>query len=425
MRATSLATRASWAAFASAGLAAATAAAASSVFADALVLRATDRRLEAAAGELVHEVDAAPPESLAALVAEEQEEANVSGVRLALYGSDGVVTGDRNVPAVTACTSMAGHRVCSVAGRRGTAVASLPHATPVALLVLAAAAAATFAGAVAWLLARVLSRRAVAPLLRLRERIAGLPLVPAVDLGADDGVLEVDELRATIRLALARMQDSVERSSRFAANAAHELRTPLTTLRAELELLAEKPDAGADAAITTALRKVNQLQTLTERLLVLATPEENTESFELVSLRDVVDDVLADLPEADRARVEANGDEDAFVRGDAAALRSVVTNGLSNALKLASRVDVELSRDGDTAVLAIDDDGPGVSEEHRARMFEPFARIPGNRAPGHGLGLALVAHVARWHAGEARLLASRRHPQGARLEVRFPVSSSG
>lgn len=427
-RRTTLSARAAWAALASAGVAAAIAAVAASVFADAVVQRGLDRRLSAAASELVHELDSASAaRSLDAIVREEQDEVAVSGVRLVVYGPTGTrLAGDAAVPRGDGCRTRDELRSCGVLASNGNVVVAAGlRETNTGLLALAAAAAAAIAALVAWLIARALSRRAVAPLVRLRSRIADLPLdatssLPPIDLGTDEGVSEVDDLRSALRVLLTRMRESLDHSSRFAANAAHELRTPLTSLRAELELLAEHPAEGADS-LATALRKVDQLQTLTERLLLLATPRENTETFELLSLRDVIDDVLADLTESERERIRTIDDADVLIQGDAAALRILVSNGLSNALKFAEHVEVELGVEDGQAVLALDDDGPGVSEEVRASVFEPFVRGQTKRVPGHGLGLALVAHVARWHSGTAELLPSRRRASGARLEVRIPA----
>ena len=338
--------------------------------------------------------------------------------------------------------SARGLRVCGVRAGDARVVAGTLRQTSYGSLALAAAAAAALAGGVAWILARRLSHRAVEPLARLQTRIASLSLetthpVALAELGADEGIAEVDALRGALEALLARMHDALERSSQFAASAAHELRTPLTSLRAELELLAEgarAPDEGPDAAegdaasaraLGVALRKVAQLQALTERLLVLATPSGGgSQHEELVSLRDVLDEALTALPADDLARIAVSeGDADAVVRGDALALGMAVSNGLSNALKYGDRVRLELDQASDRGIVAIEDDGPGVPESERARVFAPFARGGGaSGVPGHGLGLALVAHVVKRHGGRARLTAPRHGPRGARLELEFPLA---
>ena len=452
----SLATRAAWAALLSAGFAAALAAVVASGFADALLQRGTDRRLLGAASELAHELD--EPNgfpSIEAAVSAEQDEATSTGIRFAVYDSNGAaLAGDRHVRAIAeSCKTMNELRICGVPTPSGVRVfAATLNGSRAELFLLSALTAASLAAAVAWAMGRVLSRRAVAPLVRLQTRIANMHLEIAPraragpgDLGANEGVSEVDDLRGAVSLLLSRMHDALDRSARFAANAAHELRTPLTALRAELELLAEE-EPFLDASDTTgnrvassdvpampfaipsqkslqrALRKVVQLQSLTERLLVLATPEtSNDGASELVSLRDVVDEAIANLAEDDRSRITVPDGADILVRGDSAALGIVVSNGISNALKFGRNAVLEIGTEGEYALVAIDDDGPGVSEADREAAFEPFARgSAAHRAPGHGLGLALVAHVAKCHGGHARLTANHRGLHGARLEVRLP-----
>jgi signal transduction histidine kinase len=427
----SIAARAAWAAFASAGFAAALAAILASVLADLFVLQRTDLYLVTVATEVTRELGSADDvATIESVLRDEQQEVTSTGIRLAIYGSAArPLAGDTNVPSIEGhrCTTVGVLRVCSVPvrGERHVVAATLRE-TSSRSVAIAAFAAAALAGCVAWGLARVLSRGAVGPLVRLQGRLAGLPLdgaTPARALGEDEGVAEVDELRAGLHTLLGRMHDALERSSNFAASAAHELRTPLTALRAELELMVEAKDAISPDSLRVALRKVAQLQSLTERLLVLATPDGGgDEGLEVVSLRDVVDEALSLLPAEEAARISIEEETDACVLGDAPALGMLVSNGLSNALKFGNRVRLEIRSMDGTAVLAIEDDGPGVPEGDRARMFEPFARGGGaKRVPGHGLGLALVAHVAKRHRGRALLTGARHVPKGTRLEVQLPL----
>jgi two-component system, OmpR family, sensor histidine kinase MprB len=444
VRSTSIAARAAWAAFASAGFAAAIAAVAASAFAEILVLRQTDEHLIDAATELARELRTAhDAPAIENVVRDEQQEATSTGIRFAIYGpSARPLAGDTNVPLVERpCATNGDLRICRVSAPGGTdVVAATLRKTAHTLLGLAALVAAALAGCVAWAIARVLSRRAVGPLVRLQACIASMPFEgatraapPLESLGSDEGVAEVDALRGALRSLLGRMHDAIERSSHFAANAAHELRTPLTALRAELELMAEAEpietggragDSSAPLALSlrVALRKVAQLQSLTERLLFLAMPDGSGEdAFEVVSMRDVVDEAIAALAPEDASRVAIADEADLFVRGDPAALGIALSNGLANALKFGAHVSLETFVHDDLAVVAIEDDGPGVPEDERARMFEPFVRGAGsNRVQGHGLGLALVAHVSKRHRGRACLTAARNGPRGARLEIRLP-----
>jgi signal transduction histidine kinase len=221
---------------------------------------------------------------------------------------------------------------------------------------------------------------------------------------------------------------ALEQAQRFAANAAHEIRTPLTAVRAELDLLAESAAPAHDLAadLSAARSKVADLILLVEKLLVLATPKQiANEPNEVVSLRDVLEDVVSGL-EPDQVRRVQLSDADALVRGDATLLASMFANALVNALKFGNEVRVELTvKEGIVSVI-IDDDGPGIAEADWERVFEPFYRDRSpqhRRQPGHGLGLALVRHIAESHGGGAFF----QHPRqtGARLELVLPAMDDG
>jgi signal transduction histidine kinase len=88
-------------------------------------------------------------------------------------------------------------------------------------------------------------------------------------------------------------------------------------------------------------------------------------------------------------------------------------------------IRAEVRRVEAQAIIAVEDDGPGVPESERERIFAPFYRSPGLRIPGDtglGLGLALVRQVARYRGGDVVYIA--RQPTGSRFEVRLPISPS-
>jgi two-component system sensor histidine kinase TctE len=291
----------------------------------------------------------------------------------------------------------------------------------------------------AWFASRPISRAVVAPLTRLRERIAVLDVdaISKADLGADEHIIEVDALRHTLGQLIVRVDRSLSEAHRFAANAAHELRTPLTSVRAELELLVEgmteerglegaregRGVEGAREGALAAQQKLADLAVLVERLLILSVPARSmVDAHEIVSLRDLLEDVVEALPRSDAARV-ALSDEDALVRGDAALLHTMTSNAIANGLKFGHRVTTELTLQGDEAILHVEDDGPGIDPQERERVFEPFFRSPDalrRRLPGHGLGLALIRHVAQTHGGQASF-AERTPGQGTRLVIRLKL----
>jgi signal transduction histidine kinase len=234
---------------------------------------------------------------------------------------------------------------------------------------------------------------------------------------------ELEELRASIVELVRELGGALSSARGFAAEAAHELRTPLTTIAGELELLEEKAPPEDVAAVAAARRRVFDLVTLVQRLLILAQPDALALAHaSAVDLADVLDAVRGALPPERRERVRGEADEDVLVRGDAALLGALLTNAVDNALKFSTdEVRVRIHRVAGEAVLEVSDRGPGIAEEERERVFEPFYRSRGARksgALGHGVGLALIAHVARVHGGSARIDSAP--GEGTRLEVRLP-----
>ncbi|MBL8915432.1 MAG: HAMP domain-containing histidine kinase, partial [Archangium sp.] len=374
-----------------------------------LVQRAEDKNLVNAAITLATELDSgehgAPEETLR----HETAELSHAGIVFAVARPSGErLEGDARVPLPGAgsCISGSALRACAVGSKAGFTVAAAAAHSELGFFFVAAALLATLlAAAAAFAAGRPLSRTLLEPMSRLQERIDALGPGPG-DVGPEVGLLELDRLRAAVLSLHSRLADALAHAERFAADAAHELRTPLTAVRAELELLAER-QSEIPAELKQALATVARLGGLIDKLLVLARPLSETHlANEAVSLRDVVEDVLAELPAPERERVTVHGEADATVRGDPTLLHAMLSNAISNALKFGSRAAVEVVPEPSDAeaVLRVDDDGPGVPQAERDRVFQPFVRSARARTEGvagHGLGLALIRHIARLHGGTA------------------------
>ncbi|MCE9620803.1 MAG: HAMP domain-containing protein [Actinomycetia bacterium] len=214
---------------------------------------------------------------------------------------------------------------------------------------------------------------------------------------------EIARLASTMNEMLERVQSSVERQQRFVADASHELRSPLTRVRTELEVDLDHP-ATADAAAThrSVLEEVGHLQQLVDDLLHLARADVASVEFDnVVELAPLIEHEVARLAQ-DRVRVSTSLG-DLSVLGDATQLARLVRNLLDNAIRHAtSEVAVACVGMGDVVRLTIDDDGPGIPQHERVRMFERFARMDEARttgAGGTGLGLAIAHDIVDRHGG--------------------------
>ena len=242
-----------------------------------------------------------------------------------------------------------------------------------------------------------------------------------------DGDDEIARLGATFNRAAERLDTLMAQQKQMVATASHELRSPLARIRMGLELVSEEPDPERRQARVRQLHgDVVELDGLIEELLLHARADARTAAPapQAVELKTVIDE------EAARTGAAVQEGPPIVVEGDAVMLRHMVRNVLENAQRHGARepavppaVRATIAVDGNQARLTIDDEGPGIPEEDRERVFAPFYRRPGGAgAPsGHGLGLALVRQVARYHGGDAVCHANPAGA-GARFEITLPLT---
>jgi len=252
------------------------------------------------------------------------------------------------------------------------------------------------------------------------------------------GPAEVRGMAASFNAMLERLSASaalreraLEATRRFAFDAGHELRTPLTTVQATLSALHRHPDIAAEQRATMledALEEQRRLVVLLDGLQALARGDATSPDHEEIDLADVVTRAVADV----RARYPATTfeldlpDAPSPVRGWEPGLRLLVTNLVVNAAHHGrdnGTVRVALSVSS-PLVLTVDDDGGGIPEPDRERIFEPFLRLDAaTERSGTGLGLALVAQQAREH--HATIDVGTSPAGGARVTVSFdPMRTS-
>jgi signal transduction histidine kinase len=272
------------------------------------------------------------------------------------------------------------------------------------------------------LAAWVLIGRALRPVRVMTQCAAGIADATAPErLAVPAARDELGELARTLNGMLDRLAEAAHRQREFVSDASHELRSPIAASRAQLEVALAHPERTEPTAVLCGvLAETTRLEMLVADLLALARLDERqTLPYEEIDLDDLV------LDEAGRTRavaIDARGLMAIKMSGERKSLRHLVRNLLDNAARHAvSRVEVSIRLDDGAPVLVVDDDGPGIPDADRARVFERFTRLSSSRSRddgGAGLGLALVRRVAEQHGGT---VGADRSPQGgARLEVRFP-----
>lgn len=274
----------------------------------------------------------------------------------------------------------------------------------------------------------VLIGRALNPVEQIRARVAGIGagrLDERVPIPSTRD--EVAGLAITMNRMLDRLQAAQQAQRQFVSDASHELRSPLATLTATLAVA----DADVSGRAWRDLHDVMaaeaaRMGTLVENLLLLARADDQ-------GLRIVVVEVdLDDLLEAEAHRLRTSSGvsvstaiEPARMLGDRLQLSQLLRNLVDNASRHAhSSVRLDLTVSGEVATITVDDDGPGIPETERERVFERFVRLDESRdraSGGAGLGLPIVREVTRGHAGAVAVGSSP--GGGCRVIVQLPVQA--
>jgi signal transduction histidine kinase len=244
---------------------------------------------------------------------------------------------------------------------------------------------------------------------------------------------ELGRLSAVLNDMLARLERSFGAVRRFGADAAHELRTPLTILKGEIEVTLRSLPARDETQQTLAscLEEVNRLNSVVEDLLLMARMEGNALSAlpSRVDLAEVLHDAAPALSElAARAGNQCTVAPAVplWVEGYESLLFRLVFNLAENAIKFTpsgGTIEVTLVQADGSAVLQVEDNGPGIAPEAQEHIFNRFYRgDPSREGSGTGLGLALVRAIVELHQGQIHL--SSELGKGSCFRVTLPLAGS-
>ena len=238
---------------------------------------------------------------------------------------------------------------------------------------------------------------------------------------------EVSHLALTLNRMLDRIESSVHQLHTITDSLAHDLRSPLTAIRGKLEMsLSTTTDGEQAEPIVSAIDELDRLTDFLNKSLDVAEAKADALRLTLsaIDFNDLLR-VMLDLYEPSMSekglRVNMRSRGTVRIFADTALIHRMIANLLDNELKHlppASTLTIELQSAEDTALLILEDDGPGFDPEVLLLLFE--RRVKGRDSNGHGLGLAFVDAVARAHGGT--VTASNRESGGARISVSLPLA---
>lgn len=243
--------------------------------------------------------------------------------------------------------------------------------------------------------------------------------------------LEIKPVISELNQLFFRLHQAFEREKRFAADAAHELKTPLAALRTQSQVaISTQNSEERNSSLENIIASVDRSTHIVQQLLTLSrlVPEAITnDDFNEINLYKLAAEIIAQLvPEAINKNIEIElvvEDESIFVPGIPTALGVLIRNLVDNAIRYTPRggsVTVSITQHNSSVLLRVQDNGPGIPPELRARVFERFFRTLGTKTSGSGLGLAIVAQIASLHNAEVTL-GQPEQGTGLVIEVLFPT----
>jgi two-component system, OmpR family, sensor histidine kinase TctE len=268
-------------------------------------------------------------------------------------------------------------------------------------------------------------KRGLRPLARLSDEIKARSAGDLRPIDAAGAPEETRPLVGALNDLLHEVAAASHKQQRFLADAAHQLRTPLAGLRAHTELALAQPIPEACRAQLEQVHSATiRTARLANQLLALARAEPGARSITTkVDLKGIAGGEADDWVRQSLARDIDLGFEleAASVDGDAFLLREAMSNLVHNAIEYShrgGRVTVRTGRRNGHAYLEVEDDGPGIAPQERARVLERFYRVPGTPGTGSGLGLAIVREIAASHA--ASMFVDDGAAGGCRVGITFP-----
>lgn len=270
--------------------------------------------------------------------------------------------------------------------------------------------------------------RGLKPLRSISETIGLKDSSNLSPIGMERVPKEIRSVVDSLNQLLQRLDEALKVQRQFTADAAHELRTPLAAIQIHIDNLERSENEAERKESLDKLREsVKRSTHMVQNLLTLARqqPEASEMLFQKVDLnhllKTVADEYLLFAEEKNISLTVLAEEQPAFVEGDEHSLGILIENLLQNAILYTQdggRVEAGLVKDGHTLILSVCDNGLGIAEEDRTRIFDRFYRVLGTKTTGSGLGLSIVKAIADKHNAHISVTGNN-GDKGTRFSVSF------
>ncbi len=244
-----------------------------------------------------------------------------------------------------------------------------------------------------------LATRTGGPLRRLTEAAEKLGRGEQIPPVPEEGPEDIRRLASAFNRMQGRLRRFVEDRTGMIAAISHDLRTPITTMRLRAEFI-EDEDIRRKIVET-----LDEMKAISEATLAFSREEATTEPTRQIDINALLGSLCADLSELGWPVEFTEGDR-LVRRCRPDALKRAFGNVIENAVRYGTRAKVRTASSGDAAEIIIEDDGPGIPENDRERVFDPFVRLEHSRnrnTGGTGLGLSIARTILRNHGGDVLL----------------------
>lgn len=293
-----------------------------------------------------------------------------------------------------------------------------------------------FVGIVISVLLIMLMRSFFAPLYGMTAAIGEMSkgnFGSRISIGKSKG--ELSELADTFNKMSARMELLEESRNNFVSDASHEMKTPLATMKILVDSLLSQPDVDKEVSnefLGDVSHEIDRLNYLINDLLTLVRMDKTEVHPSLVPIQitDLLDKVrhkLQPLAAMKGITIYFKAEGDPTVLGDAMKLQQAFSNLVDNAIKYSAEdtgITISLTKDNQNAIIAIADQGIGISQEDQVRIFERFYRVDKARSRetgGTGLGLSIVDNIVKAHGGNISI--ASRKDEGSTFTVILPLQT--
>ena len=278
----------------------------------------------------------------------------------------------------------------------------------------------------------LIARKTLKPIKQISEAAfqigKGDDLKKRIELG--DGSDELHQLADNFNEMFVRLERSFEKEQQFTSDASHELRTPMSVIMAQCEYSLEKPRTAEEyeAALSVIQRQGRKMSGLINDMLDFTRLDMKTDrySLEQFNLSESVTSLCSDMALIRENNIELTYDQieqNILYTGNKALLVRALTNLISNAFRYGKEnghIHVSLQKSGASVLLSVQDDGEGIAEDEKEKVFRRFYQGDNSRGGiGTGLGLSMAEEIARFHGG--RILLESKKDQGSTFRILLPI----